>query len=197
CSSNAGSDDPLPMSIGNVADELIGGDVADEADYPSTVRLWSGCTATKVGPRHFLTAGHCALDGLGNLNDAYQSGATFWLTDHNNPPPYTPPYESYTVQQTHVHPAWVQTCQDYLAQYPGGECEAMVLQPGHAPDVALVVVAELSPHIPAAAVDLNPVAVNDSLRVFGYGCEQPGGGGGNLLKTEALPALSVDALDHT
>src|SRR5690606_18462782 len=105
--------------------------------------------------------------------------------------------ESYTVQQTHVHPAWVQTCQDYLAQYPGGECEAMVLQPGHAPDVALVVVAALSPHIPAAAVDLNPVAVNDSLRVFGYGCAQPGGGGGKLLKTESLPALSVDVVDHT
>jgi hypothetical protein len=62
--------------------------------------------------------------------------------------------------------------------------------------VALVVVAELSPHIPEAAVDLTPVAVNDPLHIVGYGCEQPGGWPVPRLKTESVPAVSIDALNH-
>ena len=42
-------------------DQLVGGHVATEAEYPSTVSL-GGCTGVKVGPRHFLSAAHCFGD---------------------------------------------------------------------------------------------------------------------------------------
>lgn len=195
CAFDAPADDPRSPSTA----ELIGGDLAADTAYPSTVHHYDGCTFAKVGPRHFMTAGHCAIDNTGALNPPYRGGAAFWLTDHNSPspPPDMSQYKAFTVERTHVHPAWLQACRDTLAQNPNQtECADPVPKLQRGPDVAIVVVAELSPHIPEAAVDLTPVAVNDPLHIVGYGCEQPGGRPVPRLKTESVPAVSLDALKH-
>ncbi len=43
-------------------DALIGGKAASASQFPATVYLKSGCTATKVAPKRLLTAAHCVLD---------------------------------------------------------------------------------------------------------------------------------------
>ena len=53
-----GESPDVEESTSSRADELVGGHVATESEYPSTVHT-GGCTAVKVGPRHFLTAAHC------------------------------------------------------------------------------------------------------------------------------------------
>src|SRR4029079_13662011 len=43
-------------------DALVGGMAATGPQFPATVYLKSGCTATKVAPKRLLTAAHCVLD---------------------------------------------------------------------------------------------------------------------------------------
>ncbi|CAN90920.1 putative exported peptidase / protease [Sorangium cellulosum So ce56] len=179
--------------IGAADDALIGGQPALESQYPSTV-LGPGCTAAKVGPRHFLTAAHCVDDEYAaTVAAGYGPGGSYLVSADNTPP--ISPYVNLTIQQTYIHPKWLEVCAAALA---GGatDCGVNVLNPGYAPDLAVVVVNELSPTIPAAVVDGAPVAVGDPVVATGYGCENPGGGGGGLFKLQDLSAAPASILDH-
>ncbi|WP_437336134.1 trypsin-like serine protease [Sorangium sp. So ce394] len=179
--------------IGAADDALIGGRPALESEYPSTV-LGPGCTAAKVGPRHFLTAAHCVDDEYNAaVSPSYGPGGSYWVSATNTPPIW--PYVELTIEQTYIHPQWLADCAAALA---GGatDCAVNVLNPGHTPDLALVVVNELSPTIPAAVVDGAPVAVGDPVVATGYGCEDPSGSGGGLFKLQELTASASSILNH-
>ncbi|WP_437725574.1 trypsin-like serine protease [Sorangium sp. So ce861] len=179
--------------IGAADDALIGGSPALESQYPSTVG-GPGCTAAKVGPRHFLTAAHCVDDEFtATVHPAYGPGNTYSVTADNTPP--LSPYVNLTIQQTYIHPEWLEDCAAALA-LGASDCAVNVLNPGYTPDLAVVVVNELSPTIPEAVVDGAPVAVGDPVVATGYGCEDPSGSGGGLFKLQNLTASPSSVLNH-
>lgn len=130
-------------------DGLVGGHAAAESEYPATVFI-GNCTATKVGPRHFLTAAHCISDpNMENL----------WVTADNNAQNLVP----LTVSSVNIHPQYT-NCTACTG-------ENTIDNWGLKPDVALVVVFELTPSIPQAVIDPNPVAIGSAVTLTGYGCE--------------------------
>lgn len=148
---------PESGSIESLSDELVDGHVATEAEYPSTVSL-GGCTGVKVGPRHFLSAAHC----FGN-----PSMSTLSVTANNN----AQNFQNLTVSSVNVHPQYT-SC---TACSGDGSMNDF----GFKPDVALIIVQELTPAIPVAVIDTTPVAVGAAVTLTGYGCEngvgQPSG----------------------
>lgn len=139
------------------SDELVGGHVATEAEYPATVSL-GGCTGVKVGPRHFLSAAHC----FGDPNQATLSVST----DNN-----AQNFQTLTIASVNVHPQYA-----HCSACAG---DGSMSDFGYKPDVALIIVQELTPSIPVAVIDPTPVAVGTSVTLTGYGCEngvgQPSG----------------------
>lgn len=134
--------------VGSHADELVGGHVATESEYPSTVYL-GGCTGVKVGPRHFLSAAHCFGGG-----EQYLS-----VTPDNNPQQV----QTLTVSSLVRHPEYV-NCTACAGDQSMNDF-------GLRPDVALITVHELTPAIPVAVIDPTPVQVGDPVTLTGYGCE--------------------------
>ncbi|WP_437781723.1 trypsin-like serine protease [Sorangium sp. So ce1097] len=179
--------------ISAAEDELIGGQPALETEYPSTV-LGPGCTAAKVGPRHFLTAAHCVDDlYTATVEPGYGPGGSYAVSADNTPP--ISPYVNLTIEQTYIHPQWIADCA--AARAAGApDCGVNVLNPGYTPDLAVVVVNELSPTIPAAVVDGAAVAVGDPVVATGYGCETPGGAPTHVFKIQNLTASASSILNH-
>src|SRR5882724_4066074 len=138
---------------------LVGGALATEADFPSTVFI--GCSAAKVGPRHFLTAAHCLIDSKCNLNADKVPGAVQRVTT-DNVLDGQEQYSVFHVVHTDVSPDYVKAC----LSGNGG-----VIPAPHVPDIGLVTVDVDSPNIPTASIDETPVALGDRVVVGGYGCE--------------------------
>jgi alpha-tubulin suppressor-like RCC1 family protein len=133
--------------------ELVGGHVALESDYPATVQIAAHdktCTATKLGPHHFLTAGHCVT--IGTTGVPWPAGTTGTLSADN----LGANRRDLTVVQNRLGPSYP------LAADPS------------APDIAVLEVAESSPDIPVAVVDVTPLVPGNAVVKCGYGCdEQP------------------------
>lgn len=179
-------------------DELIGGRAALESEYQPTVYIQNGCTAAKVGPRHFLTAAHCVHDYYDNsYSTGYDAGSIFRVTTVNGPDSLGDPsaYVTMTIAATHVFPAWTEACARRITE--GGDCYVNVLtNPEYPPDLAVVVVNEDSPAIPQATVDARPVTAGDPVVTMGYGCEIWGGSTPTRLKLDELSALPESSLVH-
>ncbi|MGC4069390.1 MAG: trypsin-like serine protease [Polyangiaceae bacterium] len=132
---------------------LVGGHVATESEYPATVYI-GGCTGTKVGPQHFLTAAHCVNASMTSLT---------MTTDNNAQNAVNLPVLSVNIHPEYANCTACNGTDDF----------------GMKPDVALVIVSQLTPNVPVATIDPNPVAVGDAVTLTGYGCEngvgQPSG----------------------
>ncbi|WP_437757332.1 trypsin-like serine protease [Sorangium sp. So ce1389] len=136
--------------IDSSQDQLVNGHVATEAEYPSTVHL-GGCTGVKVGPRHFLSAAHC----FSNPGSVTQLNVT---PDNNALNPV-----ALTVVSVNNHPEY-QNCTSCAGDNSMSDF-------GLKPDVSLIIVNELTPQIPVAVIDPNPVQDGTSVTLTGYGCE--------------------------
>ncbi|WP_437314944.1 trypsin-like serine protease [Sorangium sp. So ce385] len=147
CSVGAQSESEL---IDSSQEELVNGHVATEAEYPSAVYL-GGCTGVKVGERHFLSAAHC-FPNPGSVTNLS-------VTADNN----TLNQVSLTVVSVNNHPEY-QNCTSCAG-------DGSMSDFGLRPDVSLIIVNELTPQIPVAVIDPNPVAVGASVTLTGYGCE--------------------------
>jgi hypothetical protein len=170
---------------------LIGGSAATASDYPATVRIAGQCTGAKVGARHFLLAAHCVhnYQTHDSLWGTYTSGQTISITsaEADN----GAGERSVTIEGTYVFPEWFERCAE--------PCAVNVLNAGHAPDVAVVVVREETPEIPIAPVDPEPVPEGVQVVVNGYGCEDRLNGSvpsPYRHKFAAVNALNRAAVDH-
>lgn len=132
-------------------DQLVNGHVATEAEYPSTVHL-GGCTGVKVGERHFLSAAHC-FPNPGSVTHLS-------VTADNNALNHV----SLTVESVNNHPEY-QNCTSCAGDNSMSDF-------GLKPDVSLIIVDELTPQIPIAVIDPNPVQDGASVTLTGYGCER-------------------------
>ena len=181
CGSNEG--EIRPEQIEKSKDDLVGGRLALESEFPATVLL-GGCTGVKVGARKFLLAAHCVHDTINNVV-GLPPGSGITVNANNDS---SLPGEFLTVQQTVIHPQWLSSCVP--------DCGVNVLNPTYPADVAVITVNELTPQIPKASVHATAVAVGSPVVIMGYGCEGPGEGPGGRLKLQNLTTLAGSALLH-
>jgi secreted trypsin-like serine protease len=159
-------------SVGSTSDELVGGHVASESEYPSTVSV-RGCTGVKVGPRHFLSAAHCFGD---------PSMPTLQVTTDNN----AQNFQTLTVASVNVHPEYT-----HCSACSG---DGSMSDFGFRPDVALIIVQELTPSIPVAEIDPTTVAIGAPVTLTGYGCENGVGKPSGPARLKVGDTQAVDPL---
>jgi len=166
----AGEDD----AVASAEQALIGGQPAAATYFRSTVGIGDVCTAAKVGPRLFLTAAHCVSlgrpgrgqpvpDGFPANNgvaDKYLPGKPLlmhWGLDVSSPEQGT-----FTIVNTTIHPSWwaCPLCQDQIRGSNG------------AADIAVIQIAQDTPQIPQARVELDAIAVGAQVVKVGWGCEE-------------------------
>jgi hypothetical protein len=179
----AGSEASADDSLASRQDALIGGSPATSDQFRATVGFGNVCTAAKVGSRSFLTAAHCVAvprpgrldpvpdpfppnDGVG---EKYLPGSPLLI--HWGLNVDDPEQAEFTITQTSIHPSWWE-CP--LCQQPSRNAAA---------DIAVVEVAEDSPEIPEARVELDRVAVGAPVVEVGWGCE---------VTTNLPPGTSVE-----
>ena len=159
-------------SIATIRQGLIGGAPATADYFRSTVGIGDECTAAKVGSHLFLTAAHCVAvprlyrqapppgypenDGI---DDAYVAGEPLliqWGLDENGPS------GTFTIVETSIHPSW----------WVNPNSPDPVLGPDSAADIAVIEIAEDTPEIPEASVELDRVAPGTPVVEVGRGCEE-------------------------
>jgi hypothetical protein len=188
-------DDALSDGAGTESDTLIGGKQAADSDFPSTLLVYQGCTAAKVGDHQILIAAHCVHDTTNNIvNKKYQAGAAIQVTTAKKVTPENRAKVAIplTVVNTEINPQWLTDCTS--------GCRVNVLGDDVPPDVAVVTVKEDTPTIPVATVDLRKVVDGDGVIIMGYGCETGVGKDydyTNLsLKFQTTKTLEGTALEH-
>lgn len=172
CAGGARSDDEAAeQTIASRANALIGGRLAGPEQFRTTVGFADVCTAAKVGPRLFLTAAHCVAvprpgrldpipdpfppnDGVG---EKYLPGSPVLI--HFGLNVDDPAQAELTITRTSIHPSWWE-CP--LCQEPSRNAAA---------DIAVVEIAEDTPEIPEARVELDRIPVGAPVVKVGWGCE--------------------------
>ena len=172
---------------------LMGGTVDRSGAYRAVVIIFDGsgayCSATKIAPRRFLTAGHCVVDrGNGDLLPTFRRGATLQISNAPVPRAARDVIRVY-VQQTQLPPAFKQGLQrcvaykqvqiaDFSRRLVGAELqrriESLQTNPHFTtkyPDAAVITLQTETGEIPQAQLDLNPLRKGDTVTLVGYGCD--------------------------
>ncbi len=171
----AGCGDPAGIAedaITTVDQALIGGQPATADYFRSTVGIGDECTAAKVGPHLFLTAAHCVAvprlyrqapppgypenDGV---DDDYVAGQPLliqWGLDADGAS------GTFTIVETSIHPSW---WENPVSPDP-------VRSSTSAADIAVIEIAEDTPDIPEARVELDTIAPGTPVVEVGRGCEE-------------------------
>lgn len=141
--------------------DLIGGDESHNAEIPATIGISQNnhhaCTASRVGPRHLITAAHCVFSAS-SLEVYYDAAHDVQLRFPDGM------LATYKVKEAHVHPLWSSKCADTL-------CSASAVTAKlDAPDVAVLELEEEPKNLATAKVDRTPLAPGDLVRVTGFGC---------------------------
>jgi V8-like Glu-specific endopeptidase len=169
--------DPTEQQTG----EITGGQLVPANVGPpdtSVIAYWSDtfgfCSGTKIGPRRFLTAGHC-------IGNNWSVGQTMWITNQNNGGnPIT-----VTVSRVRNHP----TAQNL---YDGN-----TTGPGY--DASIIDVNENTPTIPSYNVfRVARVAAGTNGSLTAYGCDEVNDGNSWQRQYAFMPtAVEVDPLLDT
>ncbi len=161
-------------SFSSTEQALIGGEPAAPYHFRSTVGIGDACTAAKVGDRLFLTAAHCVavprpIRGMpvpepfppnDGIREDYLPGEqvlVHWGLDADDPE-----QGLFSIVRTSIHPSWWECplCQDPLLSSEG------------AADIAVIEIAEATPGIPEASVELDAIEPGTQVVKVGWGCEE-------------------------
>ena len=171
-----GGNEPLASTSGDSKPgqpELISGEPARRGQFPATVGINDDCTAAKIGSRLFLTAAHCVALGRpthgmpapenyppnDGLRDDYLPGKKlliYWGLDANDEK-----QGKFVIARTTIHPSW----------WACPLCTDAILDSGAA-DIAVIELAEDTPQIPEARVELTRIADGAQVVKVGWGCEE-------------------------
>lgn len=139
-------------------DALVGGKAASAGQFPATVYLKSGCTATKVAPKRLLTAAHCLLDPA-TVSIRFPKGSKISVA--RDP---AKGYAEFEVAAANVHPTWLKACEDsYCAA-------ASVTARLDAADVAVLELTTDLDDVPVATVAAAALVAGERVTVLGFGC---------------------------
>ena len=154
-------------------DALGGGKAANATQFPATVYLKSGCTATKVAPKRLLTAAHCVLDPA-TVSIRFPKGSKI---DVARDP--AKGYAAFEIADVHVHPTWLKACEDaYCAA-------SSVTAKLDAADVAVLELTTDLADVPLAPIAAAPLAAGERVTVLGFGCTS------GVLVPDARSAISL------
>lgn len=158
---------------------LVNGKLAPPGMFPS-VGAMSGCTATKVGPRHYLLAAHCYMARIGSPRNAI-------LFDFGSVSRVIAEHE------VTLHPSWVETCSKI--ECSGTEVGTPQDNPRKV-DAALVRLAWEEPSVPASPIHLAKLVPGDTVIMAGRGCTQGIGEPGSGLRYNQSVVVSHAELVH-
>lgn len=176
----------VPLSNAFAGPNLIGGELAKVGQFPFVVNI-QGCTATKIGPREFLTAAHCFYGGPGEWR--IPANVSIDATEIHAPKQYL-----LTTLTLRLHPTWIETCRSHACT--GNETGGRHDNPGKV-DLAHIIVLEETPEIPAISVEFAPLAIGSEVIFAGYGCTRSiGSGGYGKLRFAKNRVGKPELLDH-
>lgn len=136
--------------------KFIGGDKAVEGQFPATIMLGRiSCGAVKVGPKHFLTAGHCVSDRLNRFSDGQQFPIDYGFKSS------VMQHLTLTLRKVTVHPLYA----DFIDK------NGAKAVPKSVPDFAVIEMHEDTEDIPKAEIEFRPMTTSDRVIISGYGCE--------------------------
>lgn len=177
---------PLPALIGGQPDS------ADRYGFVVSLRVAPDqrCTATKIGPRSFLTAAHCVIDlRAGTLSRSFQPGGRV-LVSNRPEVGGDSDYQPLRVEATQLPQSFVSALNrlhayqeariaEFRARYSGQDLARRIRQiyaeshiTARFPDLAIVRVNNETRSIPAASVDLRSLVRGAEVVLVGYGCER-------------------------
>ena len=196
-----------PSSTGERTTMMSGGTPAAPGQFPATVYI-PDCTASKVGPRHFLTAAHCVVDRQAMAIEAtFRPEARLAIyTGVNLAEQQT--RHLLTVRRTSIHPSYAEKLGSSEGQGVDKDDYARVF------DLALIEVEEETSGISAASLDSGKLGKGDRIAVGGYGIKVDtspfgsGSGGAVIVEGDAglepgpthrldFALTSVDGTDGT
>lgn len=163
-------------SIAFAQNKLINGKpVGEKFQGVGTFNL--GCTITKVGPKHFISAAHCIGKNLPSLSLSFKnySGRV-------------------AVTSFHVHPSWIKDCSQFHCT--GEEVGSSRMTPGRS-DVVFINVKEETPAIPILPIHFDDLDYGTEVTMVGAGCTrsvEPGGPG--KMRYASTPLITPDHLTH-
>lgn len=166
---------------------LIGGESANKDSLRATVWLNKSCTASKVGPKTFLTAGHCVFgDSQGRLLADYLPGRKITIATHYDVK------KRVTVDEVHSHETYVNFIQDRIRNGKSTSAGALV-----AFDIALISVTDETNDIEIAEPDYEPVLNDETIILSGYGCttntiKKSGSGTYKMAMAKVVPSNVIE-----
>ncbi len=164
---------------------LINGKLAPAGMFP-TVGSMSGCTATKISPRHYVLAAHCYMSRIGSENNEI-------LLEHTVDGRRQARIVRAREHQVTLHPSWLETCTKIACS--GLEIGTPQDNPRKV-DAAIVKLEWAEPSVPFSPVDFEKVLPGDSLVLAGRGCTAGIGEPGTGLRYNGTTAVHHDALKH-
>ncbi|WP_394842849.1 S1 family peptidase [Pendulispora brunnea] len=151
---------------------------ARDGQFPSTLHLTSlevACTATKIGPRHILTAGHCALDESKKIDGPFKPGGNLFVSNKAKLVPAgctkSEPACFVSKEQTAIGLGYVKVTVEKTLLEPVFAKKPLTL--GEGSDLAVILLTAESAakikNIPTAKIDFSAVHPGDALTLQGYG----------------------------
>jgi len=166
CSSSSRVENDATASDEN---NLTGGTAATEGQFPSTLYVRNNCTASKVGPRHILTAAHCVVGEDGSISWIYQTN--FDVTTKVAVDNYAPDFAGWihvSPKQIHLPPGVTAAVLGHQRIWGWGEHADIAIVEVDINDEASTAAFDA---IPTASIDTDPLVTDEVVTIQGYGCE--------------------------
>jgi|GEM_PF-2370291 len=172
----------------NSTPKLIGGKEAELGEFPGVIQINRSCTASLVGKRHILTAGHC----VSNLPPGKLPVIRMKKGDKIRIDTGVEEGKSQTtkiIESVVVHPSFLKLD---LAQNDLGSVT----------DLAVISLQSEFTGVPPVKMDFSAIQVNDSIVMVGFGCESESAGlfgirGKHKLKTGERTVVAVGPLTYS
>lgn len=150
----------------NSAPKLIGGREAKEGEFPGVLQIARGCTASLIGRRHILTAGHCVLvdypvTGKANVvkySRGHKLPVNARLVQGEGE-------TTALVESVSVHPSYLEFNSSDTSTWDAVS------------DLAVITLQSDFYAVAPIRVDFSPIRAGERIQLLGFGCQKDSRGG--------------------